>query len=99
MTGTDFHLSVGDNRIMNKRSLLGTTAIRSFAAVTLAFAAPVYAQETQADEQQNPPESLTSEQEAESGQNAQDTTAEQGSSSEIVVTGSRIRRTSNRRSP
>jgi outer membrane receptor protein involved in Fe transport len=79
---------------MNKRTLLGSTALRSFAACGLALvaAAPAYAQdappaEQQADQQATPdePATLTSEPEVESGENA---TTKQ----EIVVTGSRIRR-------
>ena len=72
---------------MKKTTLLQATALRSVALCALAFAGavPAYAQETQEEEAQNPPEALTSEQEAESGEDA----STQG---EIVVTGSRIRR-------
>jgi len=71
---------------MNKRKLLQATALGS-AAVSLSFAftGTAFAQETQQEQAQNPPETLTSEQEVESGQNA---TSDQA----IVVTGSRIRR-------
>jgi outer membrane receptor protein involved in Fe transport len=71
---------------MTKKSLLEATALRSVAiGLAVAFTTPAFAQETQTEEAQNPPETLTSEQEVESGQNA--TTGD-----EVIVTGSRIRR-------
>jgi outer membrane receptor protein involved in Fe transport len=71
---------------MTKTNLLEATALRSAAiGLAVAFSTPAFAQETQTEEAQNPPESLTTEQEVESGQNAT-----QGE--EVVVTGSRIRR-------
>ena len=72
---------------MKKTMLLQATALRSAALGVLAFASaiPAYAQETQAEEAQDPPETLTSEPETESGQDATTSDA-------IVVTGSRIRR-------
>nr|WP_294169365.1 TonB-dependent receptor [uncultured Sphingomonas sp.] len=77
---------------MNKTSLLGATALRTFAAAGLVFAAasPAFAQETQEEEAQEAPVpgQPTSEVEAESDTQA-DATPDDG---EIVVTGSRIRR-------
>ncbi|HVF83810.1 MAG TPA: TonB-dependent receptor [Sphingomicrobium sp.] len=81
---------------MKKISLLGTTSLRTFATVGLVFgiAGVANAQETPAetptpDSQQtageDAPETLGSEVEAQSGENA-------NTSDEIVVTGSRIRR-------
>jgi outer membrane receptor protein involved in Fe transport len=86
---------------MNKTSLLGATALRTFAAAGLAFAAasPAFAQDAQTEPtpptsgtttntttaETAPPEALQSEQEIESGTEANTT-------DEIVVTGSRIRR-------
>ena len=71
---------------MTKKSLLEATALRSVAiGLAFAFTTPALAQETQEDQAQNPPETLSTEQEVESGQNA---TTDQA----IVVTGSRIRR-------
>ena len=87
---------------MNKNSLLGATALRSAAAFGLALASiqPAFAQETQEEKQgENPPGTLTTEQEVESGQDA-DSNAQPGDtagpaaadSEAIIVTGSRIRR-------
>jgi outer membrane receptor protein involved in Fe transport len=77
---------------MNKTSLLGATALRTFAAAGLVFgfASPAFAQETQEEEAQETPApgQPTSEVEAESDTQA-DATPDEG---EIVVTGSRIRR-------
>jgi outer membrane receptor protein involved in Fe transport len=73
---------------MKKFALLGTSAIRSaaFAAgISMALAAPAYAQETV--EEQDPPAALDSEAEIESGEAVDENDQEQ-----IVVTGSRIRR-------
>ena len=70
---------------MHKGSLLGGTALRTFAAVGLVagLSAPAYAQEVPAEE--DPTVVLTSEPEIESGEDADTSDA-------IVVTGSRIRR-------
>ena len=83
---------------MTKKSLLEATALRSVAiGLAFAFTTPALAQETQEEQAQNPPETLTTEQEIESGQDAatdqatapiQDAATDQA----IVVTGSRIRR-------
>ena len=72
---------------MTKLRLLGTSALRSaaFAGVALALATPAAAQDVAAEE--DAPETLQSEVEMESGENA-----EAGSDEPIVVTGSRIRR-------
>jgi outer membrane receptor protein involved in Fe transport len=72
---------------MTKRMLLEATALRSVAALGLAFACatPAFAQQTESDAAQNPPEAMTSEPEIESGTVAT-------TSDEIIVTGSRIRR-------
>ncbi|HEY0626533.1 MAG TPA: TonB-dependent receptor [Allosphingosinicella sp.] len=69
---------------MRKFGLLGSSALRSiaFAGCALAIATPAYAQDVAGED---PPETLQSEQEVESGENAT-----QGE--EITVTGSRIRR-------
>src|SRR5687767_7096887 len=74
---------------MNKRTLLGATALRTFAACGLAFAIanPALAQEAPAEVEPAPEAVPTSEVEAESG-----TTAQPQESDAIVVTGSRIRR-------
>jgi outer membrane receptor protein involved in Fe transport len=72
---------------MRKSGLLGSSALRSAAILGFAFAAasPAFAQT--APGEQDPPETLNSETELESGQDA-DAQGEQS----IVVTGSRIRR-------
>src|SRR5687767_13692534 len=86
----------GQARSLRKIDLLGATALRTLAigSFLLATAAPGFAQQTQSEQDQNPPESLQSEQEIESGQDAQ---AEQSAAapepaSDIVVTGSRLSR-------
>jgi hypothetical protein len=68
---------------MHKGSLLGGTALRTFAAVGLVagLSAPAYGQEVPAEE--DPPVVLTSEPEIESGEDAST------DSEAIVVTGSR----------
>ncbi len=74
---------------MVKVGLLGSSALRSIACFGLAMASAsaAYAQETAAE--QDPPQTLQSEVEIESGTNA----AQEGSGQqELVVTGSRIRR-------
>src|SRR4051812_42706778 len=85
---------------MSKSRLLYGTALRSFTALSLiaGLSAPAFAQETQQDKAKNPPESLKSEPEVESGQKAT-TTASGGSpvspntgQGAIFVTGSRIKR-------
>ena len=76
----------GDEYQMTKKNLLEATALRSMAiGLAFAFTTPALAQQTEEEQAQNPPESLQTEQEIESGQN---TTADEA----IVVTGSRIRR-------
>jgi outer membrane receptor protein involved in Fe transport len=82
-----------DAEKMSKSKLLQATALNSMVAIfaAAAFTAPAYAQETQADAAQNPPEALQSEQEIESGANALCDSADANCGS-IVVTGSRIRR-------
>jgi outer membrane receptor protein involved in Fe transport len=75
--------------------LLGATTLRSFGAASLLLAAasPAFAQETEAGT--DPVQTLTTEQEIESGENAQcdnDPTTKAGDCEAIVVTGSRIRR-------
>src|SRR6476469_5005422 len=75
---------------MGKFRFLGTTALRGLSAATLLIggASAAQAQQTAQDQQQETapatPTTPTSEQEAESGTQAQGT--------EVVVTGSRIRR-------
>jgi len=81
---------------MRKFGLLGTSAIRSaaFIGLTMALAAPSYAQTTSADEESDPA-TLQSEAEAQSGVDAQTGAQGEGTSAgeqTITVTGSRIRR-------
>ena len=73
---------------MRKFGLLGTSALRSAAFIGFAttFAGTAMAQETQ---EPDPPATLQSEVEVESGQNVQENTTE---GQTLVVTGSRIRR-------
>lgn len=74
---------------MTRTGLLGSSALRSaaFLGIAIAGASPAYAQETAAD--QDPPATLQSEAEIESGTDA---TTEGDGSQTLVVTGSRIRR-------
>jgi outer membrane receptor protein involved in Fe transport len=76
---------VGEDQ-MNKRTLLGATALRSaaFGLLVLGATRPALAQQTGSEQAQNPPESLQTEPEIESGQ-------DQKTNEQIVVTGSRIR--------
>ena len=85
---------------MTKSRLLYGTALRSFTAFSLVagLATPAFAQETQQEKAKNPPESLKSEPEKESGQKATTTatgaslTSPVGSQQAITVTGTRIKR-------
>src|SRR6185369_9254400 len=85
---------------MTKSRLLYDTALRSFTAFSLVagLATPAFAQETQQEKAKNPPESLKSEPEKESGQKATTTatgaslTSPVGSQQAITVTGTRIKR-------
>jgi len=78
---------------MRKYGLLGTSAIRSaaFIGLTMALAAPSYAQGSPETDETDPAE-LQSETEAESGVDAQTGAQGEGGDQQITITGSRIRR-------
>ena len=84
----------GERYKMNKSKLLEATALRSVAiGLAFAFTTPALAQETQNEQNKNPPETLQSEPEVESGKNAQPEGQSEATANEaIVVTGSRIKR-------